>query len=29
MTTLENLYYGNIGPHEHSFKRGGVLTAKC
>ena len=22
MTTLEDLYYGNIIPHEHSFKRG-------
>lgn len=22
MTTLEDLYYGNIVPHEHSFKRG-------
>lgn len=22
MTTLEDLYYGNITPHEHSFKRG-------
>ena len=21
MTTLEDLYYGNIVPHEHSFKR--------
>ena len=21
MTTLEDLYYGNIIPHEHSFKR--------
>ena len=25
MTTLEDLYYGNIVPHEHSFKRGGCL----
>ena len=22
MKTLEDLYYGNIAPHEHSFKRG-------
>lgn len=22
MTTLENLYYGNISPHERSIKRG-------
>ena len=26
MTTLENLYYGNIVPHEHSFKRGGAYS---
>lgn len=24
MTTPEDLYYGNIIPHEHSFKRGSV-----
>ena len=26
MTTLENLYYGNIVPHEHSFKRGSAYS---
>ena len=26
MTTLENLYYGNIIPHEHSFKRGSAYS---
>ena len=27
MTTLEDLYYGNIVPHEHSFKRGSAYGA--
>ena len=26
MTTLEDLYYGNIVPHEHSFKRGSAYN---
>ena len=26
MTTLEDLYYGNIIPHEHSFKRGSAYS---
>ena len=26
MTTLEDLYYGNIVPHEHSFKRGSAYS---
>lgn len=26
MTTLEDLYYGNIAPHEHSFKRGSAYS---
>lgn len=26
MTTLENLYYGNIVTHEHSFKRGSAYS---
>lgn len=26
MTTLEDLYYGNIIPHEHSFKRESVYS---
>ncbi len=26
MTTLEDLYYGNIIPHEHSIKRGGAYS---
>lgn len=30
MTTLENLYYGNIAPHEYEVERGGEfdITAK-
>ena len=27
MTTLEDLYYGNIVPHEHSFKRGSEVLS--
>ncbi len=26
MTTLEDLYYGNIIPHEHSIKRGSAYS---
>lgn len=26
MTTLEDLYYGNIIPNEHSFKRGSTYS---
>ena len=26
MTTLEDLYYGNTIPHEHSFKRGSAYS---
>ena len=26
MTTLEDLYYGNIVPHEYSFKRGSAYS---
>lgn len=26
MTTLEDLYYGNIIPNEHSFKRGSAYS---
>lgn len=26
MTTLEDLYYGNIIPQEHSFKRGSAYS---
>lgn len=26
MTTLEDLYYGNIVPHEHSFKCGNAYS---
>lgn len=26
MTTLEDLYYGNIIPHKHSFKRGSAYS---
>lgn len=26
MTTLEDLYYGNIVPQEHSFKRGSAYS---
>ena len=26
MTTLEDLYYGNIVPHENSFKRGSAYS---
>lgn len=26
MTTLEDLYYGNIIPYEHSFKRGSAYS---
>ena len=26
MTTLEDLYYGDIVPHEHSFKRGSAYS---
>ena len=26
MTTLEDLYYGNIIPHEHNFKRGSAYS---
>lgn len=26
MTTLEDLYYGNIIPHEHSFRRGSAYS---
>lgn len=26
MTTLEDLYYGNIIPNEHSFKRGSTYN---
>lgn len=26
MTTLEDLYYGNIVPHEHSFKHGSAYS---
>lgn len=26
MTTLEDLYYGNIVQHEHSFKRGSAYS---
>ncbi len=26
MTTLEDLYYGNIIPHEHSVKRGSAYS---
>lgn len=26
MTTLEDLYYSNISPHEHSFKRGSAYS---
>ena len=26
MKTLEDLYYGNIVPHEHSFKRGSAYS---
>ena len=26
MTTLEDLYYGNIVPHEHSFKCGSAYS---
>ena len=28
MTTLEDLYYGNIVPYEHSFKRGSEYSAQ-
>ena len=26
MTTLEDLYYGNIIPNEHNFKRGSAYS---